>query len=139
MKLKIFVLGMLVSCPLFAHIEPGVYQGKTATGNTCEMTVAETYYLNNERHPLNERIDISYQGQKYVMQHPPVVQSSPAMAYFNHDQFHGVVPTNVGAKAVIIQMVHTENFEGPASFSYIEHQWKTDSKVLVECAGIQKQ
>ena len=123
----------------FAHIEPGVYKGQTPDGKVCEVTAGINYFLDDVRHPLNERIEMSYDGAKYVIQHPPMIDEATTSVYFNHDSFHGVLATPTGGKALVIHMAHTEAFEGPVSFTAMDHQWKTGQKASVTCLNIKKQ
>lgn len=139
MKTVLISLISLVSISALAHIEPGVYVGATADGLACEMTAGTNYFLENKAHPLNERIEITYAGEKYIVQHPPTIEEATSTVYFNHDAFHGVLATDKGGKAMIIHMQHTADAEGPASFTAIDHQWKSGSKVTVACLNIKKQ
>ena len=116
-----------------AHIAPGVHKGETANGQACEMSVGKTYFENNIHHPLNERIEITINGDSFVVYHPPVVSVDEKMAYFNHDQFQGVLATDVGAKAVVIKMEHTATSEGPVEFSLITHEYSGDQRQILTC------
>jgi len=116
-----------------AHIAPGVHKGETADGEACEMTVGRTYFENNVGHPLNERIEITIDGDRFVVQHPPVISVDQKMAYFNHDLFQGVLATSVGAKAVVIKMEHTATSEGPVEFSLITHEYNGDKRQILTC------
>ena len=122
-----------------AHIEPGIYQGLTADGKVCEMTAGTNYFVEDTPHPLNERIEITYGSAKYVVQHPPIIDTATTMVHFNHDAFHGVLATPTGGKALVIHMLHTADAAGPVSFTAMDHQWKAGNKLSVTCLNIKKQ
>lgn len=134
------ILGLMIfslSWTATAHVEPGLYLGKTTSGQTCQMTAGVTYFENNVQHPLNERIKIKIGTDEFVVGHPPVVDRKQNMAYFNHDVFQGVLPTATGAKALIIDMIHSATQEGPTGYDLIQHGWKANQRVVVRCTGLQ--
>ncbi len=140
MKTMILITSMFMGALASAHVEPGTYKGTAlATGEPCEMIAGENFYLNGERHPLNERIKINYDGIEYIVQHPPVIDEATSTAHFNHDEFQGLFATKTGAKAFIIHMSHTEEFEGPVSFTAFEHVYKSGQRSSLTCANIKKQ
>lgn len=139
MKTVLMSVVSFLAISAFAHVEPGVYRGQTASGEVCEITAGLNYFLDNKAHPLNERIEMVYGGEKYIVQHPPVIDELSSTAFFNHDAFHGILATNTGAKALIVHMLHTDSYEGPGSFTAIDHQWKSGNKVTVACLNIKKQ
>ncbi len=119
-----------------AHVEPGTYTGKTATGETCVMIAKGQYFENKTPHPLNERIQVEVNGNAFVVGHPPIIDAAKAIAFFNHDVFHGVLAISGGARALEIRMMHTEEFEGPAGFTLIENKWSTDTKTSIACENL---
>ncbi|MGZ5278488.1 MAG: hypothetical protein ACXWC9_01000 [Pseudobdellovibrionaceae bacterium] len=131
-----FAAALIFSIPAFAHIEKGEHQGTTESGETCSMIAGDASFLNNVAHPLNERIEIQIGADSFTIGHPPVVDAAKSIAYFNHDIFQGVLATSTGAKALVIEMIHTETKEGPASYSLITHNWKTNVSTKVVCSGL---
>jgi hypothetical protein len=136
LALASLVASSLVSFAASAHVEPGTHAGKTADGTACSMEAGVTYFENNAHHPLNERIKITVDGTEFVVGHPPVIDADNAVAYFNHDLFQGIVPTSTGAKALVVDMIHSENKEGPVRFTLIENFWKTGKKTSVVCESL---
>ncbi|HEX4922942.1 MAG TPA: hypothetical protein VFV50_02615 [Bdellovibrionales bacterium] len=130
---KLITALVLFAVPAFAHISPGVHKGLTADNKECAMTVGETYFENNVKHPLNERIKIQVDGNAFLVGHPPVVDMAQTLAFFNHDLFQGVLPTATGAKALVIEMSHEEGREGSKAFMLIENKWKTGEKAAIRC------
>lgn len=119
-----------------AHVEPGLYKGVTADGAACEMKSIRMYFENDVAHPLNERVEIELNGQTYKVGHPPVIDAKTSTAFFNHGLFQGVLPTNVGANALVVTMVHTQEFEGPSDFTLITNNWRTGAKTNLKCLNI---
>ena len=136
MKSIFLTAAVLLGMTANAHIEPGTWVGATIKSEECSMLVGEAFFENNMGHPLNERIRITVGADALVVGHPPVVSSADSLAYFNHDMFQGIVPTSTGAKAYIINMVHSATFEGPSSFEVIENQWKAGTKTHLKCENI---
>lgn len=133
---KTLTFALLVSTSAMAHVEPGMYLGATAAGQPCSMVAKKTYFENNVKHPLNERIEIKIQKQKYIVQHPPIISVVDQTAAFNHDMFQGVVPNATGATALVVTMSHAEGSEGPTEFHLISHEYKTDKRSMVSCLNI---
>lgn len=116
-----------------AHIKEGIHTGISTEGSLCEMNVGKTYFEKNEKHPLNERIEISVNGEKFTVQHPPVISTQDKLAFFDHDYFHGILPNKSGAKALVIKMQHTDTKEGPIEFHVINHDYKADKREIFSC------
>lgn len=132
-----YLLVFGLSTTVQAHIEPGRYVGKTPTGSDCEMQAIRQYFEGNVSHPLNERIVIQAGNAEFTVGHPPVIQIATDTAFFNHDAFQGVLPTQTGARALVIEMNHSRaRAEGPTAFHVIDHQWKTDVRQAIHCSGL---
>ena len=137
--MKVYAAALVLSLVSFsaqAHVEPGKHVGQTADGKPCSMEAGITYFENNAHHPLNERIKIVVDGTEFTVGHPPVVDAENAIAYFNHDLFQGIVPTSTGAKALVVDMIHSEEKEGPVRFTLIENFWKAGKKTSVVCENL---
>jgi hypothetical protein len=102
----------------------------------CALIADKTHFVNDEKHPLNERINIQVGSDSFLVGHPAVVQPAESAVHFNHDVFQGVLPTSTGAKALIIEMSHEEKTEGPVAFTFIENKWKTGEKVSYTCKDL---
>lgn len=134
MKLFILAASLVFSLEVAqARVEPGSHKGKSSDGTDCEMVAGKTYFDKNVRHPLNERIEIQVNGEAFVIQHPPVISVEDKSAFFDHDQFHGVLPTKTGAKALVLKMEHSNSFEGPSEFYVITHEYKSDVRTILNC------
>lgn len=133
MKLFIITLLGLFTSSSFAHVEEGKYTGKLTDGSECSFESLGTSFENNTPHPLNERVQIKFNGVEYTLSHPAVVNSSTGEVSFNHDLLQSVVPTKKGAQAFIIHMIHTPEKEGPASFEFLTHEWKANLKTSIIC------
>lgn len=121
-----------------AHIEKGTWKGSVREGVDCFMDAGEQSFVDGIHHPLNERIQIKVGAIDYVVRHPYLIDTQTGTIDFNHDLFEGVFATPTGAYAIQIKMLHSPNFEGPESFSVMEHNWKTGFKELVVCQALKK-
>lgn len=135
---QLFLITLLTSIFAQAHIEEGTWKGSVREGVDCFMDAGAQTFEGGLRHPLAERIEIKIGNTTYSVHHPYSIDATTGQVAFNHDLFEGVVPTKTGAYALQIKMVHTEEFEGPASFSVMEHNWKTGAIELVQCNNLKK-
>ena len=135
--MKTFALLALLLAPThaLAHIEPGTWKGTTGDGKECSMAAGPTYF-DGTRHPLNERIAVTVGGKEFKVGHPPVLDFAQPKAFFNHDVFQGVLATATGAQAIEIEMAHEAGKEGPVSFTFVDHAWKSDARVSYKCSGL---
>ena len=130
------LLVMVAPSMAFAHVEMGTYVGKTESGEECSMVAVRSYFESDVPHPLNERVVIQVGQDEFTVGHPAVIDETTPTASFNHDAFHGVKPTSVGARALVVKMSHEEGHEGPTAFHLIEHQWRANQRTVVHCLGI---
>lgn len=137
MKLLITALCFL-PITTFAHIDETTYVGKTANGIDCDMTSLGTYFENNMKHPLNERVKLVVNGITFIVQHPAIIDETKPVAGFDHDQFKGYVANKKGADALVVKMDHTAQTEGPSEFYLITHQYNPDSRQVFKCSGLVK-
>lgn len=136
MKTLIALSVLLSSAAALAHIEPGTWMGKTEAGADCGFLAGPAYFEPNVKHPLNERIKVQIGNDVFTVQHPPVIDGATSTAFFNHDLFQGVLGTAEGARALIIQMVHSAKQEGPTAFQLIDHSWKSNTKQSAICRNL---
>lgn len=137
--MKLFsTLLLLLPLTALAHIEDGVYEGKDDKGATCEMKSNKTYLDGTLKHPLNERVELIVNNITFIVQHPAIIDETKATAGFDHDQFKGVTPNKTGADALVIKMVHTEDYEGPSEYYFINHQYNPDSRHVIKCSNLTK-
>tara|TARA_B110001454_G_C12723330_1_gene436726 strand:- start:15593 stop:16024 length:432 start_codon:yes stop_codon:yes gene_type:complete len=134
---KFSLLMLLIGSAALAHLKIGTYAGVQANGQACQFTVKKIYYVNNVAHPLNERVDIDVQGVAFTIQHPPVISSEKKMAYFNHDMFQGILPTQQGAMAFELKVTHaaraTRDEAIPTEFHLIQHVYQGDKRGSLDC------
>lgn len=135
----VILASLLVSALAQAHVEVGTYRGTTTEGATCEMTSEGTYYEGQLKHPLTERVKLVVAGETFIVQHPPVIDETEQMAYFDHDQFKGALPNKTGAKALVVKMQHAPGSEGPSEFYLIDHVYKGDKRTSIKCSGLKFQ
>lgn len=139
MKTLLTLFAFAFSVSAWAHIDVGTHTGsESMTLSSCKMTVLGQSFLNNEHHPLNERIEIVIGEDKFTVGHPYEIQdaSTPASVKFNHDLFQGVLATKDGAKALTVHMSHEGGKEGPKSFTYTNHNWRTGESTSFTCRDL---
>lgn len=134
--MKLFALISLFAISASAHVEPGVYNGRTETGAACSMLAEETYFEGGVAHPLNERVKIRVGSDLFVVRHPAAIDSQQATVTFNHDSFEGLVATPQGGRALIVAMSHDAGREGPTGYRLIDHQWRTNTRAALNCQNL---
>lgn len=141
MMTRILLLVLAFGSISFAHLQTGIYTGVQSNGQPCQFNVKNVYYLNNVAHPLNERVDIDVNKIAITLQHPPIISSEKKMAYFNHDMFQGILPTQQGAMAFELKVTHarsTRDVAVPTEFHLIQHQYQNDLRSSLVCTRLQK-
>jgi hypothetical protein len=104
-------LSSLFSLAAYSHIKPNLYFGKDNFKNVCSFEIEKTFYENNFKHPLLERIPvkninidgINFPETNFALAHPPLVEISLGQVQFNHDLFTQIIPTPNGANAIILE------------------------------------
>ncbi len=127
---------MLATVTAQAHVEPGTYKGTKADKSECSMVAGKTFFDRDVPHPLNERVEISVGSDAFQVGHPPILDTEDSYVFFDYDLFHDFLPTANGAKAVEIRMEHSDRFEGPVSFTFVENNWRTKERVSYKCSDI---
>jgi len=133
MKVAVFLALFALTVTAQARVEPGTYKGHKADQSECSLVAGATFYERGTPHPLNERITITLGADTFVVGHPAVIDAEDSFIYFNHDLFLGLLPTATGAKLLEIQMEHSERYEGPVGFTFIENNWKTKERSSYKC------
>jgi hypothetical protein len=118
-----------------AHVEVGTYRGTDANGAPCAIDVTAVGFDRIE-HPLNERVSVTIGDARFVLGHPPVVDAAAGVAFFDHDKLQGVLATEVGAKAFVLEMSHAQGHEGPTAFTLIDHDWENAAGSATRCSGL---
>lgn len=126
-------LTTVLSLQALSHIEMKVYQGTDANGAPCSVDVKSKTYLNNTKHPLNERVDVVYNGKAYSLRHPETVNVETGEVAFEHDYLQGVLATPSGSLALTLILSHEPGQEGPKKFVASEHSWKDGSVYRLLC------
>ena len=136
MQFKLGLILMFLSLGARADIEVGTHQGVDQNGKVCSFVAGNQTFENNSPHPLNERFSITVGEDHFQVYHPRSIDAATATVSFDHGHLEAVLPYNAGSKALVIEMTHTENFEGPTAFTWIMDNWKTGEKSKIVCSGL---
>ena len=134
----LFSILLLVSVAQ-GHVDPGLYKGTTPEGLQCSMLCHRTFFEGELKHPLTERVELTVNESRFVVQHPPVIDEKTKSAYFDHDQFKGVLPNAKGAMALVVKMNHQGGTEGPSEFYLISHEYRGNERSALHCQNLQLQ
>lgn len=127
---------ILVALSAQAHIEPGIYTGTTDTGEICTMKAGATTFLDGMHHPLTERFALEVDSIAFSAGHPSAVDMKNTKVTFNHDLVQAINATPEGARALVVTMVHTAQFEGPSEYTLIDDNWAKDTNTSKHCGQL---
>lgn len=139
MKKLIVLATVVLSLNSFAHLDNGVYRGTTSQGATCEMKVNGVSFRNNLKHPVNEQVEVEFNGETFILAHlPSLNQNSVQIQGGFLTGFNGI-KTAENKKAVTafqVSMVHTETFEGPKEFHFVLDTKDSSTSNSVNCQDL---
>lgn len=136
-KTIIALTAFAFSSAAMAHFELGEYRGTAADGTACSFTVKGVSFEGNLRHPLNERIEIVFNGVSYALSHPPVVDDTAGTVRFDHDHARAIRGVATGAEALTVTMDHSEGRDGPGSFVFVSDNYKSPAmSSKLTCTGL---
>ncbi len=130
--ISLFVVA-LVPMVSSAHLQLKKYSGMDAFGATCAFEVKSITFLNNMKHPLNERVEVIFGERTYVLSHPGTTDMSTGEVGFNHDLLQSISAVVSGAEAITILMSHNAGSEGPKELVYSKQDWKTNQIQKQNC------
>lgn len=147
MKVLVAALAVFVATPVFAHVEVGAYNGKTADGQDCSFEVKGVNFTYGIRHPLNERVEIELGHVVYVLQHLPRVDLSTEEVLFDREQLTGAMGVQGAANALVLKMNHTDGVvsrlrrdalsqEGPESLTIVTQDYRYGSRKKSVCGDL---
>lgn len=123
---------------LLLRISSWPYSCQTADGKPAKLIVGENYFLDQTPHPLMSALRLRFEGAKYLVQYPPMIDEMTTSVYFNHDAFTEFWRRRPVEAALAYSYGSHQAFQGPVSFTAMDHQWKTGQKKQVWLAWILK-
>lgn len=140
MRMKIFLLAMMVTTSAFAHIKFGIYQGTDQMNEACQVRIVQkTYYL-NKKHPLNERILIEMGSRNFFeLTHPATVNIYDQKITVNHDSLSGQNGDENFSRTFFMIMTHEEGNDGLQKFTYNTYNYKNKKFETVQCFNLKYQ
>ncbi|MFN8944524.1 MAG: hypothetical protein ACK5WZ_07870 [Pseudobdellovibrionaceae bacterium] len=133
MKNTAMILVSLFSVLAIADVELKEYSGKDANGNSCVFEVKSVHFVDNKKHPLNERVEITFAGETYFLNHPSLVNMATGEVSFNHDLLQAVNSKSTGAESITLIMSHEEGNKGPVELIISNHNWKNNQVSKITC------
>ncbi len=142
--MKIFILLSLISFNVFAKVKVGTYQGIDSKNNPCSFTIGEVWFIDNVRHPFNERIpvtnivfkDVNLNKADWNVAHPTSVEYGTGRVLFDHDLFQEISATKTGGASLILHKTPEETEEGhaPTKVIYLNDNYRQkDKSINIEC------
>ena len=110
-----------------AHLDLGKYIGTTEDLKACEIEILSIEFLNNQRHPLNERVLVQIGAEKLYLQHQAIIDANKATAKPDSDGLSSVQATATGAKLWYLKMIHSEEFTGPNELLVADHNYRQEN------------
>ena len=140
MKKILSMIGLIFSLSTFADVQIGAYQGELDDGTKCFLQINKKTYVDNFRHPLNERVDVYFEhkNQNFTLIHPPQYLVEKQRIFFNHDILAQTIPTQNGANAFLLHMAHGPLKRGPQSYEFIQDNWRNPAeKAVYNCKHLE--
>jgi hypothetical protein len=121
MKTILALMVLTISVPAFAKLEEGDYRGTDTDGNECGFEIKKVSYVDDERHPLNERVEIVVDGVNVVLAHPQTIDMEQGTVEIDHDKFIGAIGVEGGIVAANLAIEHEEKeaSETPTSLTLL--------------------
>jgi hypothetical protein len=96
---SILIVFFLFAGSAQADLLLGVFQGKTPSGEVCEIQVKSKFYFPDQKHPLNERVSVTVEGLNWDLAHPPALNLALGTVSFDHNIFQHIVPIENAVQA----------------------------------------
>ena len=121
---------LMAVAPAFAQVKSGEYKGVTADGSACSFEVSGVSFVDNVKHPLNERVEVVSNGLAFMLAHAPRIDVEALEIHFDHDQLTGAKGAKGLAYAMIVRMDHSEGKDGPTEFTLIQRDYKNAANTV---------
>jgi hypothetical protein len=139
----ILVVLMSFSMLSIADIEVGIYEGVIEVDGAtekCIMGVNDVRFTNNVKHPLNERVDVqvSFSETSFELSHLPIINEVDVTVKPEGGVLKGSYGTSESVEAVSLKMIHSDDYTGPDSVTYISIDVASGTKVKKVCKNLRK-
>ncbi len=142
--MKTFLLLSFFSVSISAAVVVGNYQGIDSNNNPCSFTIGKQWFVDNMRHPFNERIpvtnivfkNVTLDKSDWNVAHPTSIEYGSGRVVFNHDLFQEIMATKSGGASLILHKNPEESEEGhaPTKIIYINDNYRQkDKSINIEC------
>jgi hypothetical protein len=130
------VVLLLSTTSAFAHFKIGTYKGTTQNGEICSMQVKGVTFNYNLKNPLNEKVEIIFNNETYFIGHVPLFNENTSQVNVNFEKLVANKGTTTGGQHFALNMNHDRE-EGPKSFIFVDHNWKTNAIAKTECLNLE--
>ncbi|MFZ4714924.1 MAG: hypothetical protein ACOYL6_14490 [Bacteriovoracaceae bacterium] len=124
-----------ISMTARAHFQIGTYKGTTADGTTCELQVKGVSFNYNIKNQLNERVEVVFNDETFLIGHAPLFNATTNEINADHSTLNAFKGISTGAKHFSLHM--EDGREGPSEFFMVNHNWKTNSAIKIECTKLE--
>lgn len=138
--MKRFVVSLvilLLPAVASAHLETGTYEGVRADGQKCAILIEAIEFRNGLRHPLNERVAArlpEFAAADFSLSHPARVDFRSGSVGYVGSELSDTQFLGDRTIAVRLTMVHSPEFNGPASFDVVTKT--AEGAETVHCSGL---
>jgi len=132
-------LALVLSSSAHAHLRIGTYAGTDArTGAECTVEIRAVRFENNQRHPINERVEVVENGTRtWTLRHPTVITTADSSVGASSETLEAAVGISGGAEAFVVEMSHEQGKEGPTAFHSIHHDYRDAARTThLACTGL---
>jgi hypothetical protein len=121
---KLTILCLLISLNAFADLKIGVYEGnEKGSEQSCLLVVKEVTFKNDQKHPLNERVDIlvSQSLTQFNLSHLPKLNLETGTIGPEKGILTDAIVKINYTEAVRLKLVHTAAYTGPVNYAYLKN------------------
>lgn len=137
---KIIILALtLLALNSFSALELGIYEGADGD-DKCLLSINNVSYLNNVKHPLNERVEVlvSFSESNFIVTHFPIINTEEVNVAAETELLKGAQASAELVEAIVMKMIHSTDYHGPDSFTYIYHDLTSGEKTKKVCNNLRK-
>jgi hypothetical protein len=121
---KLTLLCLMLSFNTFADLKIGVYEGnQSGSDKSCLLVVKEVSFKNDQKHPLNERVNIlvSQSLTNFTLVHLPKLNLDTGKIGPEKGVLTDAIVEIDYTEAVRLVIAHTAAYTGPTDYTYLKN------------------
>lgn len=108
---KLILISIFIISQISFAIEAGKYDGVTAQGGPCTITINSISFIEGVHDPINQRFDFQMGALKSTLQYLPIIRADRSEVDYDHDHLTGTLVANGMRMAFILTVSHSGGHE----------------------------